>query len=67
MKLQILKPCMTPEGRHSPGDVVTINPESAAYLVENGYAKPQGVAVETAESKAPASAETATIKTRKGK
>lgn len=59
MKIQAIKPCMTPEGKHQPGDIFETDERCAAYLVENGYARPASSQPETAESRAPADAENA--------
>jgi len=50
MNIQILKSCTTPQGRHSPGEVVEVETAAAEYLIEHGYAKPPGAKVETASA-----------------
>lgn len=43
MKIQILKPCRSPHGEHSPGDVVEIEQRMGDYLVAGGYARQSGI------------------------
>lgn len=49
------------------GQVVSLDPKVARELVLAGAAQPFSPSIETAESRQSATAETATIKTRKGK
>jgi hypothetical protein len=55
MKIKILKPCVTPEGGHQPGDTVETSDRCGEYLIGNGYAQPFSAKQEpeTAESKTP--------------
>ena len=50
MKLAIIKPCTTPEGRHAAGDRIETSAECAEYLLSNGYAKPASAIAKTAEA-----------------
>ena len=66
MKIKILKPCMTPEGSHQPGDTVETDMRCAEYLITNGYG--QDVAAKTLRvetATAPAAPENASTRTRK--